>query len=137
MRDWASFNADVIAEFRSNNGVVARFGGLPVVIVHTVGARSGTIRETPLIPVFDDGRMLLFGTAQGAPADPAWCHNLRANPVVDVEDGIERYTAEVPELDVRRATEIVTRHARVSQQLADYVTGAAPRVIPVFEVQRT
>jgi deazaflavin-dependent oxidoreductase (nitroreductase family) len=136
MRDWASFNADVIAEFRANNGVVARFGDLPLVIVHTVGTQSGTIRETPLIPVFDDGRMLLFGTAQGAPTDPAWCHNLRANPVVDVEDGVERYTAEVFELGVHRATEIVTRHAEITQQLAEYLASAAPRAIPVFDVQR-
>jgi deazaflavin-dependent oxidoreductase (nitroreductase family) len=136
MRDWASFNADVIAEFRTNNGVVARFGGLPVVIVHTVGARSGTIRETPLVPVFDEDRMLLFGTAQGAPTDPAWCHNLRANPIVDVEDRTERYTAEVFELGVHRATEIVARHARITQQLAEYVASAAPRTIPVFDVQR-
>jgi len=135
MRDWESFNADVIAEFRSNSGVVARFGGLPLVVVHTVGARTGTVREVPLIPVVDDGRMLLFGTAEGAAVDPAWCFNLRAHPVVEVEHGTERFTAEVVELDDAEAAAIVGRRAEATPQLADYVARAAPRTIPVFEIR--
>jgi hypothetical protein len=53
VRDWATFNTAVIAEFRANGGEVARFGGLPVVIVHTIGAQSGKVREIPSIPVFE------------------------------------------------------------------------------------
>ncbi|HUS41850.1 MAG TPA: nitroreductase/quinone reductase family protein [Ilumatobacteraceae bacterium] len=136
MRDWASFNADVIAEFRANRGVVARFGGLPVVIVHTIGAQSGKVREIPLIPVFEDDRMLLFGTAQGAPTDPAWCFNLRVNPVVDVEVATETYRAEVIELSADEASVIVQRRAEATPQLAEYVASAAPRTIPVFEINR-
>ncbi len=136
MRDWEPFNADVIAEFRANGGVVVRFGGLPVVIVHTIGARTGTIREVPLIPVFDGDRMLLFGTAQGAPADPAWCHNLRAHRVVDIELGTERFAAEVVEVEADEADALVARRADSTPQLADYVARAAPRRIPVFEITR-
>jgi deazaflavin-dependent oxidoreductase (nitroreductase family) len=136
MRDWGPFNADVIAEFRANGGVVARFGGLPVVIVHTVGARTGAVREVPLIPVFEDDRMLLFGTAQGAPADPAWCHNLRAHPLVDIEFGAERFAAEVVEVAAGEAAAVVARRADSTPQLADYVARAAPRRIPVFEIRR-
>lgn len=136
MRDWDSFNADVIAEFRASGGVVARFGGLPVLIVHTIGARSGAAREVPLIPVFEDERMLLFGTAQGAPTDPAWCHNLRAHPIVDIEFGTERFAAEVVELRADEADAIVGHRAGSTPQLADYVARAAPRRIPVFEIRR-
>jgi deazaflavin-dependent oxidoreductase (nitroreductase family) len=136
MRDWESFNAEVIAEFRSHSGVVARFGGLPLVIVHTIGARTGTVREIPLIPVLDDDRMLLFGTAEGAAADPAWCFNLRAHPVVDVEYGTERFTADVVELAGPEAAAIVGRRAEATPQLAEYVARAAPRTIPVFEIRR-
>lgn len=136
MREWASFNADVIAEFRANQGVVARFGGLPVVIVHTLGARSGAIREVPLIPVFEDDRMLLFGTAEGSLTDPDWCHNLRAHRDVDVEFGRERFSAEVVELGPEDACAIVGHRADSTPQLADYVSRAAPRPIPVFEIRR-
>lgn len=136
MRDWRSFNADVIAEFRANQGVVARFGGLPMVIVHTVGARSGQVREIPLIPVLDDYRMLLFGTAQGAAVDPAWCFNLRANPDVDVEAATETYRAEAIELPAHEASVIVQQRTKSTPQLAEYVATAAPRVIPVFEINR-
>lgn len=134
MRDWQSFNDDVIAEFRANRGVVARFGGLPVVIVHTIGARSGTEREVPLIPVFEGDRTLLFGTAQGATTDPAWCHNLRAHPIVEIEDGGGRHRASVIELPAADATAIVQRRASTTPQLADYVERARPRRIPVFEI---
>lgn len=136
MRDWESFNAGVIAEFRSNSGVVTRFGGLPLVIVHTIGARSGTVREIPLIPVLEDDRMLLFGTAEGAPVDPAWCFNLRAHPVVDVEFETERFAAGVVELASDEASAIVRRRAEATPQLAEYITRAAPRAIPVFELLR-
>jgi deazaflavin-dependent oxidoreductase (nitroreductase family) len=134
MRDWDSFNAGVIAEFRANGGVVERFGGLPLVIVHTVGARSGKLREVPLIPVYEGGRMLLFGTAQGATTDPAWCFDLRADPSVDIELGTERFPAEVTELPASEAASIIERRAGSTPQLADYVARAAPRPIPVFTI---
>lgn len=136
MRDWHSFNADVIAEFRANGGVVGRFGGLPLVIVHTFGAKTGAIREFPLIPVFEDDRMLLFGTAQGAPVDPAWCFNLRANPSVRIELGTEQFVADVNELPAAEAADVIGRRAATTPQLADYVARAG-RPIPVFEVTRT
>jgi len=136
VRDWGRFNDEVIAEFRANRGVVERFGGLAVVIVHTIGARSGRIREVPLIPVFDDDRMLLFGTAAGAPRDPAWCFNLRSHPRVDVEFGAERFLADVVELPGAEGTRIVGRRAESNPQLAAYITSAAPRAIPVFSINR-
>jgi deazaflavin-dependent oxidoreductase (nitroreductase family) len=136
VRDWDTFNADVIAEFRSNGGEVARFGGLPVVIVHTIGARSGTVREVPLIPVFLDDQMLLFGTAAGSPAHPAWYFNLRAHPRVTVEYGTETYTADVALLPDADADRLVSRQAESAPQLAEYVASASPRVIPVFSINR-
>ena len=57
VREWDRLNTDVIAEFRANGGAVARFGGLPVVIIHTFGAQSGEVREIPLIPVFEIQRL--------------------------------------------------------------------------------
>jgi deazaflavin-dependent oxidoreductase (nitroreductase family) len=134
--DMNNWNLQIIAEFRANGGVVTRFGGLPVVIVHTIGARSGIVREVPLIPVFLDDQMLLFGTAAGSPAHPAWYFNLRAHPSVTVEYGTETFTADVSLLPDADADRLVSRQAATTPQLAEYVTSAAPRAIPVFEITR-
>ena len=136
MHDWATLNAAVIDEFRTYGGRVERFGDLPVVIVHAIGARTGEVRETPLIPVFADEEMLLFGTAAGSQSDPAWCHNLRAHPRVSVEYGTECFVAEVVELSTERAERIVAARTPGTPQLAEYVASAAPRRIPVFSVSR-
>jgi deazaflavin-dependent oxidoreductase (nitroreductase family) len=136
MRDWAALNAVVIEEFRSNGGRVERFGHLPVVIVHAIGARTGELREIPLIAVFEEDEMLLFGTAAGSPRDPSWCHNVRAHPRVTVEYESECFVADVAQLPADRAERIVGTRAADTPQLAGYITSAAPRIIPVFSVVR-
>ena len=134
MRDWATFNREIIAEFRANNGRVDRFGGLPVIILHTIGARTGEPRPTPLIPVLEGGEMFVFGTAAGAPKDPAWCANLRAHPRIVVETADGDYTADVTPIDPERAQRMIDERAATTPQLAEYVASAAPRPIPVFSV---
>ena len=136
MRDWTTFNASVIEEFRANAGHVARFGDLPVVVLHTIGARSGSVREVPLIAVFIDDRMLLFGTAAGAATHPSWYFSLVANPTITVEYGTETFTADVVLLSPAEGERIVLDRAASTPQLADYVAAAAPRAIPVFEILR-
>lgn len=134
--EWKKLNAEVIAEFRQNGGRVARFGDLPVVILHTIDARSGQVREIPLIVVFDDGRMLIFATAAGASAHPQWYEDLKAHPRIDVELGTERFTADVVELSGEDALEKIELQAASVPQFADYVDSAAPRTIPVFSIER-
>ncbi|HIG40911.1 MAG: nitroreductase family deazaflavin-dependent oxidoreductase [bacterium] len=136
MIDWKSFNPEVIAEFRSNQGKVAQFGDLPVVILHTIGARSGGLREVPLIVVLKDNRMLLFGTNAGSNKHPAWIFNLRANPVITVEFGTERFTANILELAQGEAQQILQTQAESTPQLASYLETSAPRVVPVFSINR-
>lgn len=136
MRDWVTLNSEVIDEFRANSGKVERFGGIPVVVLHTIGARSGEVREVPLIPVFEGKQMMIYGTAAGSPTDPAWCHNVRAHPRITVEDGAGSYTAEVRELPADEGMRLVRRRAVSTPQLADYVQSAAPRTIPVFTIDR-
>jgi deazaflavin-dependent oxidoreductase (nitroreductase family) len=88
MNDW---NDKVMAEFHENNGTVQRFGR-NLVIMHTVGAKSGEKRLNPVMAIPEDGTWLVAATAAGAENDPAWAHNLRANPDIDLEvataDGI-------------------------------------------------
>lgn len=136
MTEWKSFNPKVIAEFRASGGKVARFGDLPLVILHTLGAKSGTLREVPLIVVLDQGDLLLFGTNEGARRDPIWCVNLRAHPKIDVEYGAERFAANVVELPAEQAAEKLAKKAETSAQLVDYLQKAAPRRVPVFRIER-
>lgn len=134
--DWKTFNPQVIEEFRANGGRVARFGDLPVVILHTLGARSGTVREVPLIVVPDGDETLIYATAAGSPKHPGWVANLRAHPRIEVETGAETFIADVLELPEDEARRKVEAQTRTVPQFAEYVKSATPRQIPVFSINR-
>ena len=136
MIEWKKMNPAVVAEFRENGGKVAQFGDLPVVILHTLGARSGSVREVPLIVIYEGEEMLLFGTAAGASDHPDWYYNLRAHPRIEIELGRERFTADVDELPEDEAKVKVEFQAASVPQFAAYVEAAAPRAIPVFSIVR-
>jgi deazaflavin-dependent oxidoreductase (nitroreductase family) len=136
MVDWNKLNPEVIAEFRANGGKVAMFGELPVVILHTIGARSGRVREIPLVLVLEGEEMFLFATAAGAARHPDWFFNLKANPRIEVERSSETFTADLVELSEADARQKIQHHAGCTPQLAEYVKSAAPRVIPVFSITR-
>jgi deazaflavin-dependent oxidoreductase (nitroreductase family) len=129
-----AFNREIVEEFRAHGGRVARFGGLPVVVLHAVGARSGEVRLTPLIPVFDGDDMFVFATAAGAPTDPAWCRNLLAHPRITVESADGEFFADVVPLAPDDAQRMIDERAATTPQLAEYVESAAPRRIPVFSI---
>jgi deazaflavin-dependent oxidoreductase (nitroreductase family) len=89
----SDFNSQVVAEFRENDGTVTTAGfGRSLILVHHVGARSGTERVTPLVPVRESGDTWLVAASKaGAPDNPAWYHNLLAHPDVSIEtpdDGV-------------------------------------------------
>jgi deazaflavin-dependent oxidoreductase (nitroreductase family) len=67
-------------------GTTLRDTGLPVIIVTHTGNKTGAMRKTPLMRVEDRGRYVLVGSLGGAPTDPVWVHNLRANPTVELRD---------------------------------------------------
>ncbi|TAK69635.1 MAG: nitroreductase family deazaflavin-dependent oxidoreductase [Actinomycetota bacterium] len=89
----ADVNDAVIAEFRARGGVVGGpLTGVNVLLLHHVGARSGAPRVTPLVYQQYGEAMVVFASAYGALADPAWFGNLLAQPAALVEVG----TATVP-----------------------------------------
>jgi deazaflavin-dependent oxidoreductase (nitroreductase family) len=91
MSDW---NTAVIAEFRANKGRVGgQFEGGDLLLLTTRGARSGEERTSPLAYLRDGDRLLVAASAAGAPNNPAWFHNLRANPDVTIEVGTSRLAA--------------------------------------------
>lgn len=135
-RDWPTFNAAIVEEFRSNGGRVERFGGLPVIIVHTIGALSGLPRPTPLIPVFDGDQMMIYATAEGSPKHPAWYFNLIAHPQVEVETADKTFVANITEMPQAEADERLRVAAESNSTLARYLESAAPRRVPIFRVDR-
>src|SRR2546428_13770032 len=85
-RDW---NSGIIEEFRANEGRVAGpFEGRTLLLLHHKGARTGTLRVNPLAyQALADGTWAIFASKGGAPTNPDWYHNLRANPDAVVELG--------------------------------------------------
>lgn len=85
MSDW---NDKIIEEFRANGGKVGgNFEGAPLLLLHTVGARSGQERVHPMMYQKVDGGYAVFASYAGAPTNPAWFHNLVAQPRVTAEIG--------------------------------------------------
>ena len=109
MSDW---NTKIIEEFRANEGRVGGpFEGAPMILVHHIGAKSGTERVTPLVYVPQaEGKMLIIASKAGAPTNPDWYHNLKANPKIDVEVGTATFPVETAEVDGPEREELSLIH---------------------------
>jgi deazaflavin-dependent oxidoreductase (nitroreductase family) len=90
--EFLAYNEGVIAEFRANKGVVSQ-PPFPVLLLTTTGARTGRRTTVPLGFGVDAGRVFVVASKAGAPRDPAWFHNLRADPSVTVELGDKTFQA--------------------------------------------
>ena len=85
-RDWVREQVELYERSGGTQGTTLRDTGLPVIIVTHTGHKTGAIRKTPLMRVKDGGSYVLIGSQGGAPAHPAWVHNLRVNPAVEIRD---------------------------------------------------
>jgi deazaflavin-dependent oxidoreductase (nitroreductase family) len=85
-RDWVREQVELYESSGGTEGTTFRDTGLPVIIVTNIGNKTGSIRKTPLMRVADGGNYVLVGSVGGAPKDPVWVYNLRANPAVEVRD---------------------------------------------------
>ena len=135
--DANEWNTAIIKEFRENSGTVGgQFAGTPLLILHTIGARSGKERVNPLAYVVDGDRTIIFASKAGAPTNPGWYHNLVANPGVTVEVGTETYRANACVLEGEERERIWTEQKRRVPQFAEYEAGTT-RTIPVIALERT
>lgn len=131
------FNRQIVEEFRANAGKVGGpFEGGTLLLLHTVGAKSGQPRLSPLAYLEIDGKVLIVGSYAGAPKHPAWVHNLRADPRAHIEIGTEAYDVTARELpdDERDAT--YPKIVALAPVFAEYQSKTA-RAIPLFELVRT
>ena len=135
-RDWNAFNHGVVEQFRANGGVVpGRWATQPLLILTTIGARSGQLRTIPLVYSTDDDRLVVIASKGGSPTHPDWYHNLIANPDATVELGSETFPvrAQVAEgVDRRR---LFDQQAALMPFFAEYER-TTPRAIPVVVLIR-
>jgi deazaflavin-dependent oxidoreductase (nitroreductase family) len=93
------FSQRTIAEFRASHGRVGgNFAGAPVLLLHTVGARSGQPRVNPVVYLADGDRYLVFASKAGSDRNPDWYWDLRANPEVTIEVGDDTIAVHATEL---------------------------------------
>lgn len=86
--EWARTQAE---KFEASGGTEANLlRGVPIIVLTTVGAKSGALRKTALMRVEHDGRYAVVASKGGAPDEPAWGNNMRKHPHVELQDGAEK-----------------------------------------------
>jgi deazaflavin-dependent oxidoreductase (nitroreductase family) len=85
-RQWVRDQVELYEQSGGTEGTTLRDTGLPVIIVTHTGNKTGAIRKTPLMRVKDGVSYVLVGSVGGAPSNPVWVNNLRANPTVEIRD---------------------------------------------------
>ena len=137
------FNAQVIADFKRKGGKPGGyFKDAPVLLLYSIGARSGQERQQPLMYLQReaDGPIYIFASYGGADKNPAWFHNLVAHPDVDIEIGdgatIQRIPVHARMLEEPERTAIYAEQARRFPQFAGYEEKTSREAIPVVELTR-
>jgi deazaflavin-dependent oxidoreductase (nitroreductase family) len=130
------FNRSVIDEFRAHDGKVGgNFEGAPLLLLTTTGAKTGRAHTTPIVYQRDGDRMFVFGSKAGAPTNPAWYHNLVANPTVTVEVPGEQFEARAVVLAGQERDRVWEKQKLLMPGFADYEQ-KTERQIPVIELER-
>ena len=136
MSQMDEFNKKVIEEFRSNGGKVGgQFKGAPMVLMTHTGAKSGKSYTTPLVYSRDGDRLVIIASKAGAPNNPDWYHNLRANPLVTLEIGAERFQARAMVTSGVERERLFNQQAEKMPFFNDY-RKKTKREIPVIVLQR-
>ncbi len=124
--------AEQVELYESTDGAEgAEFMGGPCIILHTLGAKSGKVRKTPLIRVTDGTRYAVVGSMGGAPTSPQWVHNLQANPIAELQDGPNRCDYDVHQAEGDEKAEWWARALEVWPAYDEY-QASTERVIPLF-----
>jgi deazaflavin-dependent oxidoreductase (nitroreductase family) len=128
---WVRDQVELYESSGGTRGTTLRDSGLPVVIVTSLGAKSGKIRKTPLMRVEHEGRYLLVASQGGAPKHPTWYFNLKSHPVIELQDGPVRQEMAVRELSGEEKATWWERAVAAFPNYADYQR-RTEREIPVF-----
>lgn len=131
---WVRDQVELYESSGGTQGTTLRDTGLPVVIVTNRGARSGKVRKTPLMRVEHQGRYAAVASQGGAPRHPAWYENLKAHPLVEVQDGPHKQDMTARELEGDERAQWWERAVAAFPSYADYQR-TTERQIPVFVLE--
>jgi len=127
--DWARENAEKYMESGGTDGTELQ--GKPVILLTTIGAKTGKIRKTPLMRVEHNGEYALVASLGGAPKHPVWYHNVKAHPQVELQDGAVTKDFEAREVFGDEKAAWWDRAVAAWPDYANYQT-KTDRQIPVF-----
>jgi deazaflavin-dependent oxidoreductase (nitroreductase family) len=135
--DYEAFTRMLIDDMRAHGGQVTMgpMAGRPLMFLTTTGARSGKERTAIVTYTRDGDRYVIAGSKSGAPTNPAWFHNLKANPEVTAEAGGEIFQARATITDGAERDRLWERHAAERPEFRDYPKMTS-RVIPVILLDR-
>jgi len=132
----SDFNTQVIQEFRANDGQVGGyFEGKELIVITVTGAKSGQPREVPLVYAPDGDKLLIVASYGGSDVNPAWYHNLVANPRFTAEVGGQTFAVDSRVLEGEERQRGFDILAEANPGFRDYQQKTA-RVIPVIELTR-
>jgi deazaflavin-dependent oxidoreductase (nitroreductase family) len=130
------FNQAIIEEFRAHGGKVGGpFQGSPLLLLSTIGAKTGERRTTPVVYLPDGERLIVFASKAGAPTNPAWYHNLLADPTATVEVGTEKLDVHATVLTGEERDALFERQEAAMPQFTEYARQTT-RQIPVIALRR-
>ncbi|MEM8924418.1 MAG: nitroreductase family deazaflavin-dependent oxidoreductase [Actinomycetota bacterium] len=126
--------ADQVERYEASNGTEAntlRDTGIPIIVMTTVGHKTGKVRKVPLMRVEHEGEYAIVASKGGAPAHPGWYHNLMADPNVTIQDGPAPWNAIVRLVDGEERATWWERSVAVFPNYAEYQE-KTDREIPLF-----
>lgn len=131
---WVREQVELYESSGGTEGTTLLDTGLPVIVMTSVGARSGKIRKTPLMRVEHEGRYAVVASQGGAPQHPFWYFNLKANPRVELQDGPVKQDMTAREVTGAEKAEWWERAVAAYPPYAEYQK-KTPREIPVFVLE--
>ena len=136
----ANWNDEIIEEFHSKAGKGVGPFGDQLILLTTVGARSGEERISPLMYHRDGERYVVVASKGGAPDNPAWYHNLKANPVAKVEvgakNGTETFEVRAREAEGEERERLFADRVAIAPGFGEYQRKTSRR-IPIMILERT
>ncbi|MGW3421809.1 nitroreductase family deazaflavin-dependent oxidoreductase [Streptomyces phaeochromogenes] len=131
---WVREQVELYESSNGTEGTTLMDTGLPVIVLTTLGAKSGKIRKTPLMRVEHDGTYAAVASLGGAPKHPVWYHNVVADPRVELQDGGTRQDMTAREVTGEEKARWWERAVAAYPAYADYQT-KTDREIPVFVLE--
>jgi len=127
--DWVRKDADRILE--TGNTAGSEMKGKPIILLTTIGAKTGKVRKTPLMRVEHEGQYAVVASLGGAPTNPVWYYNIKAHPQVELQDGDVTKDYEAREVSGDEKAVWWERAVEAWPDYAEYQT-KTDRQIPVF-----